>query len=207
MRAGAQGPVGAGNEGLLVSALVKYGHLWRVAALLLLLIAMFGPWTYERVDMPPSNPCAAPNVQAAGDPYCGIPLPVFLEVLGLFRFGAALWGGELSFNQWASLSLLPFLLVLPIAMLSALMLRRRNVRRQILFLIAWALAALAGAAFLLRGNYRPYAPPWGMMLYIAAALTALLLELLMWVRKTLPTTRRLAPGHSPRQDESPRSGP
>jgi hypothetical protein len=206
MHAGAQDPLDAGNRGLPVSALVKYGQLWRVAALLLLLIAMFGPWTYERVDMPPSAPCTAPNVQAAGDPYCGIPLPVFLELLGLFRLGAALWGGALSLNQWASLTLLPFLLVLPIVMLSALMLRRRTVRRQTLFLIAWALAALAGAGYFYRGDYRPYAPPWGMLLYIAVALAALLLELL-WLRTMPPTTRRPPPNHSLRQDESPLSDP
>lgn len=201
MHAGAQDPLGAGDGGLPVSTLVKYGQLWRVAALLLLLIAMFGPWTYERVDMPPSNPCAAPNVQVAGDPYCGIPLPVFLELLGLLRLGAALWGGELAFDQWASLTLLPLLLVLPIVMLSALMLRRHTVRRQILFLSAWALAALAGAGYFYRGDYRPYAPPWGMLLYIVVALGALLLELLLWLRTVPPTTRRPPPGHLPRQDE------
>ena len=54
-----------------MSTILKNIRTWRALTLILLLIAMLGPWTYERVYVPP--PCTAPNVQveAFRSQFCG----------------------------------------------------------------------------------------------------------------------------------------
>jgi len=167
-----------------MSTIVKNSRTWRAVALILLLIAMFGPWTYERVYAPPSNPCAAPNVQIEGDLYCGIPFPILWQIFGLLHWegAAALLTGDIDFSQWAPQFLfrfLPLLLILPIFTTLALISRRQRSRWQVLNVLAWALAALAGAAYLHRGYFRPYPAPWGNLLHVGVALVALVLELLL----------------------------
>ena len=189
-----------------MSTFGKNSRLYRTVALILLLIAMLGPWSYERVYMPPSTPCAAPNVQVAGDIYCGIPIPIWMEVLGQFRPAADLLTGEVTFSQWASLSILPLMLILPIVALGMMLFRQRD-PHQIFYVLAWALAALAGAGFLQRGYYRPYAPPWGNVLFSAVALTALTLELLRLARTATATPPAPPPGHSPHPGESRQLSP
>lgn len=84
-----------------MSTIVKNSRTWRAVALILLLIAMIGPWTYERVYVPPPEPCTAPNVQVEGDLYCGIPFSILWEFFGLLRWegAAALLTGDIDFSQ------------------------------------------------------------------------------------------------------------
>lgn len=186
-----------------MSTFSKHPHIWRSIGLLLLLLALFAPWTYEGVYMPPDSPCAWPNSQPAGHPYCGLALPVLLEVAGLIPLAAALLGGDASLSQWAAYSALPLLLTLSILALALLLLVRQHAR-SLLYAPAWALAAVAGSGFLIRGYYKPYALPWGNLLFIAVALAALALECFVPAGRT-PST--LSPGHSTYPGESPRLNP
>ena len=176
-----------------MSTIVKNSLTWRAVALILLLIAMFSPWTYERVYVPPPEPCTAPNVQVEGDLYCDIPFSILWEFFGLLRWeGAAtlLTGGYIDFSQWAAQFLsrfLPLLLILPIFISLGLISRRQGFRWQVLNVLAWALAALASAAYLHRGYFRPYPAPWGNLLYVGVALAALVLELLLLARSMFRT--------------------
>jgi len=165
----------------------KNSRTWRAIILILLLIAMIGPWTYERVYVPPPEPCAAPNVQVEGDLYCGIPFSILWEFFGLIRWegAAALLTGKIGFSRWAA-QFLPLLLILPIFTTLGLISRKQGSRWQVLNVLAWALAALAGAAYLHRGYFRPYPAPWGNLLYVGVALAALVLELLLLSRSMFP---------------------
>ncbi len=174
-----------------MSTIVKNSSTWRAVALILLLIAMSGPWTYERVYVPPPKPCTAPNVQVEGDLYCGIPFSILWEFFGLLRWeGAVALVGDIDFSQWAPQFLfrfLPLLLILPIFTTLGLISRRQGFRWQVLNVLAWALAALAGVAYLHRGYFRPYPAPWGNLLYVGVALAALVLELLLLARSMFRT--------------------
>jgi len=175
-----------------MSTIDKNSRTWRALALILLLIAMIGPWTYERVYVPPPEPCTAPNVQVEGDLYCGIPFSILWEFFGLLRWegAAALLTGDIDFSQWAAQFLsrfLLFLLILPIFITLGLISCRQGSRWQVLNVLAWALATLAGAAYLHRGYFRPYPAPWGNLLYVGVALAALVLELLLLARSMFRT--------------------
>jgi hypothetical protein len=175
-----------------MSTLIENKRTWRTAALILLATAMIGPWTYERVYVPPPEPCTAPNVQVEGDLYCGIPFSILWEFFGLLRWegAATLLTGDIDFSQWAAQFLprfLPLLLILPIFITLGLISRRQGARWQVLNVLAWALAALAGAAYLHRGYFRPYPAPWGNLLYVGVALAALVLELLLLAHSMLRT--------------------
>lgn len=110
-----------------MSNLFHNKQLWRAASLILLGVAVLGPWYYERVYMPPEFSCTFPNAKLEGDPYCGLPIPIFLELFGYFRWGAGisqLLSGELSLNNWNTifgmwrpLLILPFLTT-PLAIFS-----------------------------------------------------------------------------------------
>ncbi len=51
----------------------EYKRALRVALLILLLVAIAGPWAYDRVNVPAEYPCTAPFVRLEGD-FCGSPL-------------------------------------------------------------------------------------------------------------------------------------
>ena len=181
-------------------------HIWRTAGLLLLILALSGPWTYEGVYIPPESTCTWPNSQPAGHPYCGLADAGLWQIVFSFMFTAALFGDDLNLNQWVAQATLPLLLTLSIAVLALLLLIRRDAR-PLPFALAWSLAAIAGMGYLYRGYYKPYALPGGNLLFIAVALTALTLELLLLARRTLPTPPAPPPGRSPHPGESPRLNP
>jgi hypothetical protein len=54
---------------------------WRIAFLVLLVVALSGPWGYDRIHVPLPYTCSAPNVRLDAD-FCGTPLS-FLWLLGM----------------------------------------------------------------------------------------------------------------------------
>ena len=53
---------------------------WRVAFLMILGIAMLGPWSFDRISVPQPYSCSSPNVRL-DDTFCGMPIPVTLLLL------------------------------------------------------------------------------------------------------------------------------
>jgi hypothetical protein len=51
----------------------EYKKVWRVAVLVLLLVAIMGPWTFDRIHVPSEYSCSSPYIRLEGD-FCGIPL-------------------------------------------------------------------------------------------------------------------------------------
>jgi hypothetical protein len=52
----------------------EHKSVGRVAVLMLLLVAMMGPWTFDLINVPAEYPCSAPNIRLDDD-FCGTPLP------------------------------------------------------------------------------------------------------------------------------------
>lgn len=165
-----------------MSSFTNNGRLWRTTALALLIIAMFGPWTYEGVYMPSDAPCTWPNDQPAGHPYCGIALPVLFELAGQIPLTAGFLSGEVAAGQWVAQAALPLMLGLSIVALGA-MIMRQPASQAPFFALAWTLATVASIGFLNRGYVAPYALPWGNALFTVVALTALALEILRGARR------------------------
>jgi len=51
----------------------EHKNVWRVAVLVLLLVAIMGPWAFDRIYVPSEYSCSAPFVRLEGD-FCGVPL-------------------------------------------------------------------------------------------------------------------------------------
>lgn len=156
-------------------------QLWRAAALVLLGLTVFGPWYYERAYMPPEFSCTFPNAKLEGDPYCGLPIPILLELFGFFRWGAGitrLLSGEVTLSDWNTVfgAWRP-LLILPFLTTPLIIFAGERSRWAILNVIGWILAALASAAYLYAPPFKPFPMPWVPAAYIVTALAALALEL------------------------------
>ncbi len=165
-----------------MSNLFQNKRLWRAAALVLLGATVFGPWYYERVYMPPEFSCAFPNAKLEGDPYCGLPIPIILELFGFLRWGAGisqLLSGKLTLSDWNSIfgAWRP-LLILPFLTTPIIICGGERFRWVMLNVIAWGLAAAAGGVYLYRAPFTPFPLPWGPLAYITIALTTLMLELI-----------------------------
>lgn len=171
-----------------MSNLIRSKSAWRAAALIFLVVAVFGPWSYERTYLPPDPEfsCMFPNAQAEGD--CGLAIPIVLELVGFFIWGAGIPGllsGELSLSEWNTVfGLWRPLLILPFLLTPVIIFPGERGRRTMLNVLTWALAAAAGGLYLYHAPFRPFPLPWGPLLYIIVSLVALALELL---HPTLPT--------------------
>jgi hypothetical protein len=70
-------------------------RIWRVIALAALLLAILGPWAFDRTNVPAEYPCTRPHIRLEGD-FCGLPLSglwgtlLFIEVVASALIGEAL---------------------------------------------------------------------------------------------------------------------
>ena len=165
---------------------------WRVALLVVVLVAMLGPWTFDQILVPSEFSCSAPNIRLDGD-FCGTPLPgtwhLYWMVIGFVYASAGLLTGAMGFVEWASVflvSFLLFLLVLPFLSTLLLILRGDRRRQQIFNVVAWGLAA--GIALLIGVSSYPrlFWVLWGNWLYIGLAASALMLEMLTLAARRRP---------------------
>jgi hypothetical protein len=152
----------------------------RAAELVLLLVAIMGPWAFDLINVPSEYPCSAPNIRLEGD-YCGMPVPM-LWILssiaaGLIGTVGGLVAGTAAIAdlRWV---LLVLLLVLPFFSTLLLVLRGERRRWQVFDVAAWGLAV--GVALLLGKSGYPklFWVLWGVWLYVGLAASALVLEVL-----------------------------
>ncbi len=169
-----------------MTPLIKNPTLWRTVTAILLFIALLGPWIYEGVYMPPDAPCTWPNSQPQDHPYCGLAIPGILELIMTIPLVGSLFVDSANRAQWAVDATLHLLLLVSILFPALLLLTRHN-HHPLLFILAWSLAATAAIAFLARGYHRPYAPPWGNLLFLAVAFVALILEIFHFLRRKRAT--------------------
>ena len=162
----------------------EHKNVWRVAVLVLLLVATMGPWTFDLINVPSEYPCSAPNIRLEGD-FCGLPVSVTPLILwaipGLVYANIELVSGASTFPDWVRalrVSLFAFLLVLPCFSTLLLILRGDRRRRQVFNVVAWGLAAGIGLLIGLSSYPRLFWVLWGVWLYIVLAVSALILEML-----------------------------
>jgi len=163
---------------------------WRVAILALLLAAIMGHWIFDRINVPSEYPCSAPFIRLEGD-FCGQPMPgiwillwvaaPIFEVIGLVTGATVLADFGRVFLNRLLVGLVPLMLVLPYFSTLLLILRRDRPRLQVFHIVVWGLAAGAGLLFGIQSLPRLYWVLWGTWLYIGLAVTALILELLVFV--------------------------
>ena len=171
-------------EAQTVSWINEHKNGWRVALLVVVLVAIMGPWTFDPIFLPPGFSCSAPNIRLDDD-FCGTPLSgtwwLYWMVIGFVYASAGLVTGAMGFVESVDVfrvSLLLFLLVLPFFSTLLLILRGDRRRRQIFNIVAWGLAA--GIALLIGMSSYPrlFWVLWGSWLYIGLAASALILEVL-----------------------------
>jgi hypothetical protein len=159
-------------------------RIWRVIALAVLLLAILGPWAFDRINVPAEFPCSRPHIRLEGD-FCGLPLSGLwnLAAIALHFIGAIvglITGGNVFIDWRLMLAYLlgAFLLLLP--GYSTLLLIRAGERRsrQIFNAAAWGLAL--GVSLLYVSVY-PYMHPalWGIWLYIGVAASSVMVEALI----------------------------
>ena len=135
--------------------LIRYKNVWRLLLLLLLFVALSGPWTLDLINVPAEYPCSAPFIRLEGD-FCGLPLSGWRVIL-LF-------------------SCVLFLFVLPVFATLLIMMRGYRRGRQIFLMASWGLALSAAIWFGIAGYPRLFWVVWGVWLYIGSAASALILE-------------------------------
>lgn len=167
-----------------MSTLMAKKRTWRAVALILLLIAMTGPWAYDLIHVPAQYSCDGPNVRLQGD-FCGLPFSLLMGFGALFDSLLGILSGDIAIGQTPStlfLSLVLLVFLMPMFTNLYLLRRNRQAHWQVFNVIAWGLAAIAAGVYLSLSSPRPYAPPWGVLLYAVVALGVLALELTLLAR-------------------------
>ena len=127
--------------------------IFRTGALILFVVALLGPWTFDVINVPAEYECSAPFIRLNGD-FCGTVM-------------SGLWVGGLSI-----LPLIPFFTTL-------LLLWKKDARRfRTTHLIAWVLALILAVVIFIGQTNDPIIRLWGLWLYILLAVGAILIEYL-----------------------------
>jgi hypothetical protein len=157
-------------------------NVWRVVIVLLVLATFTGPWFYERLSVPREFGCTPPNFQMEGD-FCGSPIPgfwIFSMYGGLPAFLVSLVTEVRPWSQALREFSLVVLLFLPVVPLfSSLFFILRPHRRNVFQVVAWGLAFGISVWIVIIGREAPFGTLWGVWLYAALAVVALVLEILL----------------------------
>lgn len=175
-----------------MSWLNEHRNVIRATALLLFLLAMAGPWMFDRIYVPAEYECSAPNVRLEGD-FCGLPMSG-INVFTWFWLGLISNVAQLLTTTRAdsySPRLLEYLATLFFAfpLLTfvtnlVVMLKQGSQRLQTTTTIFWGIACLLTLLFLISGLGPQAAKLWGLWIYIALTLGMTVFELLALVNKS-----------------------
>lgn len=174
-------------------SLRKHKRVWRVAALALLVVALLGPWWFDRINVPAQYACSNTVVRLEGD-FCGVPMPgtfllFILVAASIERAMQGVTGVAAPLDSAAALatalalSLVALVVVLPFLTTLLLIVRGDGRRPRVLHIAAWCLAAAAAVLVSLTVSKSLHIGAlWGSWLYIGVAVGALVLELVMLVK-------------------------
>ena len=162
----------------------EHKNVWRVVLLVVLLVAIMGPWIFDSTLVPSEFSCTDPSIRLDDD-FCGTPLPgtwlLYWMVVGLPYASVELITGSISFVDWTSVfrfSLIMFPIVLPFISTPLLILRGDRRSRQIFNIAAWGLAAGIALWIGISSYPRLFWVLWGSWLYIGLATSVLILDVL-----------------------------
>ena len=164
---------------------VERKQVWRIASLVLLILAMLGPWVYDRINVPAEYPCLFPNVRLEGD-FCGVPLSgIRIQVMMLEAFN------QISMQYMAGVAIFParareflfsitfILLLLPLLSTALVLLRPNSRSLQVFHLGIWGLATILGlfwSVMVLSNTHMHKWSLWGVWIYLVLAVSMLVLE-------------------------------
>jgi hypothetical protein len=182
-------------EAQTMSWINEHKDVWRVVLLVVILVALMGPWIFDQILVPSGFSCSDPTIRLDDD-FCGTPLPgtwlLYWMIVGFVYASAGLVMGSTSLVDWIGVfrfSLLVFPLVLPFFSTPLLILPGDRRRRHIFNIVAWGLAAGIALWIGITSYPRLFWVLWGNWLYIGLAASVLILDVL-----TLAVRRRLSQG-------------
>ena len=152
---------------------------WRIVLLVVMVVAFMGPWVLERLYIPAEYECP---IRLDGD-FCGLPQSGISLLFWLGSgFAAGLVSGEFSIaertGEFLLISLFILLPVLPVLGILLLIQDQDNQHKQGFVIIFWILAIGFGI-FIGMTNYPElFWEVWGIWLYVAVAVCALILEII-----------------------------
>jgi hypothetical protein len=159
---------------------------WRTIILVLLLIAIIGPWAFDLINVPSIYPCLN-SVRLEGD-FCGIPLSgaraftFFIEAVvgSVSRLIMGEGGIRLEFRNIRA-GIFMVLIFLPLLSMLIVIIRgnSRRFRWSHILILGLAIPIVSMIAF--SGFLRPSGQPWalwGIWLYLGLLLSVLFLEVL-----------------------------
>ena len=165
--------------------MVEHQRSWRLFELGLLILAIFGPWAFDRIVVPADYPCDT-AIRLEGD-YCGFPLSgmwmlwavvseFYLRVSGLFT------GSTTPAEWYVSFQIILGALAVVFPVFTTLFLLRAGNRRRLqkINFISWGLAIGICLLFAVSSYPKFYWQLWGTWLYIVLAIGALLFEGLLF---------------------------
>jgi hypothetical protein len=171
-----------------VSWINEHKNVGRVAVLMLLLVAIMGPWTYSSDGVPPAEWCRDPNILLENDRcvklVSGARILTFMAgaflsmSVGLVTGATVLSDRGREFLGVFLFMMLLFLLMLPFFTTLLLIRGGDSRRRRVFHVMAWGLAAVLGLLLALLAVYGSglYSKLWGIWLYTGLAASALILE-------------------------------
>ena len=177
----------------------EHKNEWRLISLVLFVIAMAGPWTYDLINVPAEFACSAPYIRLQGD-YCGMPHSGMGILPGLigdsFNLAVNLVSGSTTINILGQRFIISLRHNLPLSTLLstlALILRKNQNQHRISLLVVWSLAAISilSWSLILPDQWR-LSPLWGYWLYVGLAVSMLVLEAVLAARKGSASITRSA---------------
>jgi hypothetical protein len=175
-----------------VSWISEHKNVRRVAVLVLLLVAVIGPWSYSADGAPPAERCHAPFILLENGRCVGLVsgatiltfvAAAFLDMsVGLVTGETVLADGGGEFL----ITLRILLLVLPFFSTLFRILGGDRRRLRVFHVIAWGLAAVSALPLAVSGLSELPSALWGIWLYIGLAAVTLTLELLALVAERRP---------------------
>lgn len=157
---------------------------WPGVVLALAIVALWGPWGFDRVNVPAQYECSPPNIRLEGD-YCGVPLRgtwLITMTAQTFKSLPAAWlRGEPGLSGGAAeilIAALPFFLVLPLLTTLGRIVRDGSRRWRRVNLVAWSLGLVVAGLMATVGLVSGWGPlrGWGVWLYVGLAMGMVIAE-------------------------------
>jgi hypothetical protein len=170
----------------------KGKRIWRLSFLAMLVVAMIGPWFFDRINVPQPYTCHLPNVRLDDD-FCGVPVSI-LWILGMmpstfvYLMDALIKGIDRPYNyagaEWLTL-LFSIFLILPFLSTVLLVIWDKQQRLMKIHLISLGLAAGTSLLVLAFSFASSSWMLWGVWLYVILTVGQLAVEILTVSKKQL----------------------
>jgi hypothetical protein len=172
----------------------KHKNVRQVPVLLLLLLAIAGPWFFTLDGVPPPEWCRDPFFLLSNGLCAGsVSAAEILAFIGsgILAMGAGLVSGAVAVSDIAAelpriflIAMLLLVLVLPILSTLLLVAGRDSRRVRVFYLITWGLAAVLSLLPVVFDATLRSVQFWGIWLYLGLAAGVLVLEILVFAAKS-----------------------